>query len=86
MVFGLYTVTVSPNMVADIPCEFQGLNDLEEFIGVLQPTDKFSERYSAGTFRTAMSVKEGRISDRVFNCLNKPRKIYICSSIGDLYP
>ena len=86
MVFGLYTVTVSPNMVADIPCEFQGLNDLEEFIGVLQPTDKFSERYSAGTFRTAMSVKEDRISDRVFNCLNKPRKIYICSSIGDLYP
>ena len=33
--FTLYTVTVSPNMVADIPCEFRGLNDLEEFIGVL---------------------------------------------------
>ena len=33
-----------------------------------------------------MSVKESRIPDRVFNCLNKPRKIYKCSSIGDLYP
>ena len=84
--YTLYTVTVSPNMVVDIPCEFRGLNDLEEFIGVLQPTDKFSERYSAGAFRTAMSVKEGRIPDRVFNCLNKPRKIYRCSSIRDLYP
>ena len=73
-------------MVADIPCEFRGLNDLEEFIGVVQPTDKFSETYSAGAFRTAMSVKEGRIPDRVFNCLNKPRKIYRCSSIEDLYP
>lgn len=67
-------------------CEFRGVNDLEEFIGVLQPTGKFSERYSAGPFRTAMSVKEGRIPDRVFNCLNKPRKIYTCSSIGYLYP
>ena len=81
----LNTVTVSPNMVADIHCDFRGLNDLEEFIGVLQPTDKFSERYSARAFRTAMSVKEHRIPDRVFNCLNKPRKIYRCSSIGNLY-
>ena len=92
MVFGdldrVYTVHCygTLNMFADIPCEFRGVKDLEEFIGVLQPTDKFSERYSAGAFRTAMSVKEGRIPDRVFNCLNKPRKIYRCSSIEDLYP
>ena len=90
MVFGdldrVYTLTVSPSMVADIPCEFREVNDLEEFIGVLQLTDNFSERYSAGAFRTAMSVKEGRIQDRVFNCLNKPRTIYRCSSIGHLYP
>ena len=90
MVFGhldrVYTVTVSPSMVTDIPCEFREVNDLEEFIGVLQPTDKFSERYSAAAFRTAMSVKEGRIQDRVFNCLKKPRKIYRCSSIAHLYP
>lgn len=34
----------------------------------------------------AVSVKEGWIPVRVFNCLNKPRKIYRCRRIGDLYP
>ena len=48
--------------------------------------DTFSEKYSAGAFRMAMTVKGGRIPVRVFNYLNKPLKIYRCSSIGDLYP
>ena len=30
-----YTVTVSLNMVTDRPCEFRGVNGLEEFMGVL---------------------------------------------------
>ena len=55
------TVMLSPNMVADIPCEVQGVNDFEEFMGVLEPSDKFSERYSVGAFQTAVSVKEGQI-------------------------
>ena len=75
------TVTVSPNMVADIPCEVQGVDDLDECIGVLEPSDKFSERYSAGAFRTAVTVKGGRIPVRVFNYLNKPLKIYRCSRV-----
>ena len=33
-----------------------------------------------------MTVKGVQIPVRVFNCLNKPLKIYRCSSIGDLYP
>ena len=80
------TVTLSPNMVADIPCEVQGVDDLDECMGVLELSDKFSERYSAGAFRTAVIVKGGRIPVRVLNYLNKPLKIYRCSSIGDLYP
>ena len=79
------TVTLSPNMVADIPCEVQGVDDLDECMGVLEPADKFSERYSARAFRTAVTVKGGRIPVRVFNYLNKPLKIYRCSSMGDLY-
>ena len=78
------TVMLFPNMVADIPCKVQGMNVLEEFMGLLELSDKFSERYSAGAFQTAESVKEGQILVRVFNCLIKPLKIYTYSSIGDL--
>ena len=80
------TVTLSPNMVADIPCEIEGVSGLEECVGVVEPRSKFSERYSAGALRTAVTVKDGRIPVRVFNSLNKPLKIYRCSSIGDLHP
>ena len=78
------TVMLFPDMFADIPCEVQGMNVLAEFMGLLEPSDKFSERYSAGAFRTAVSVKEGHIPVRVFNCLIKPLKIYRYSSIGDI--
>ena len=76
------TITLSPNMVANIPCQVReavGLNELE---GVLEPSEKFTERYAAGAFRTAVTIKDGR----VFNPLNKPLKIYRSSSIGELYP
>ena len=33
-----------------------------------------------------MTVKGGRIPVRAFDYLNKPLKLYRCSSIGDLYP
>ena len=55
-------------------------------VGVLEPANKFSERYSARAFWKAVTVKEGRIPVRVFSYLNKPLTIYRCSSIGDLYP
>ena len=48
-------------------------------MGVLEPADKFSERYSAGASRTAVTVKGGRIPVRVFSYFNKPLKIYRCS-------
>ena len=80
------TVTLSPNMVADIPCEVQGVDRLDECMSVLEPADTFSEKYCAGVFRMAVTVKGGRIPVRVFNIFNKPLKLYRCSSIGDLYP
>ena len=76
------TVTLSPNMVADIPCDIEGVSGLEECVGVVEPRSKFSERYSAGALRTAVPVKDVRIPVRVFNSLNKPLKIYRCSSLG----
>ena len=82
------TVTLSPNMVADIPCEIEGVSGLEECVGVVEPRSKFSRK----VFRWGLAdcsnvtVKDGRIPVRVFNSLNKPLKIYRCSSIGDLHP
>ena len=55
------TVTFSPNMVADIPFEVQGMDGLDECMSVLEPADTFSEIYSAGAFRMAVTVKGGRI-------------------------
>lgn len=83
------TVTLSPNMIADIPCVIEGVSGHKECVGVVEPGSKFSERYSVGALRTAVTVKDGRIPVRVFNCLNKqgkPMKIYRCSSVGDLHP
>ena len=80
------TVTLSPNMVADIPCVIEGVSGHKECVGVVEPGSKFSERYSFGVLRTAVTVKDGRIPVRVFNCLNKPLKNYRCSSVGDLHP
>ena len=80
------TVTLSPSMVADIPCLIEGVSGQEDFVGVVEPRSKFSERYSAGALRTAVTVKDGRIPVRVFNSLDKPLKVYRCSSIGDLHP
>ena len=81
------TVTLSPNMVVVIPCVIEGVSGHKELGGgggVVEPGSKFSERYSVRALRTAVTVKDGQIPARVFNCLNKPLKIYRCSSVGDL--
>ena len=80
------TITLSPNMVANIPCQVHEAVGLDELEGVLEPSEKFTERYAAGAFRTAVTIKDGRVPVRVFNPLNKPLKIYRSSSIGELYP
>ena len=64
----------------------EGVSGHEECVGVVEPGSKFSERYSVGALRTAVTVKDGQIPVCVFNCLNKPLKIYRCSSVGDLHP
>ena len=44
------TIKLSPNMVADIPCQVLVVDGLNECMWVLEPVDKFSERYSARAF------------------------------------
>ena len=70
------TVTLSPNMVTDIPCEVQGMDGFDKCMGVREPADTILEKYSAGALQMAVTVKGGRIPVRVFNYLNKPLKIY----------
>ena len=45
------TVTFSPNMVADIPCEVQGVDYLDECIGVLNQWTSFQKDILLGPFR-----------------------------------
>ena len=80
------TITLSPNMVADIPCQVHDAVGLDELEGVLEPSEKFTERYAVGAFWAAVTIKGGQVPVRVFNPLNKPLKINRCSSIGELYP
>ena len=53
------TITLSPNLVADIPCQVHETVGLDEVEGVLEPSEKFTERYAAGAFRTAVTIKDG---------------------------
>jgi len=80
------TITLLPNMVADIPCQVQEANGLDELVGMLEPSDKFTERYAAGAFRTAVTIKGGRVPVQVFNPSNQPIRVYRCSNIGGLDP
>ena len=80
------TITLSANMVVDIPCQVHEAVGLDELEGVLEPAEKFTERNAAGAFRAAVTIKSGQVPVQVFNPLNKPLKISRCSSIGELYP
>ena len=55
------TVTLSPNMVADIPCVIERVSDHKKCVGVVEPGSEFSERYSVGALWTAVTVKDGGI-------------------------
>lgn len=77
------TVTLSPNRVADIPCDIEGMSGLEECDGVVEPRSKFSERYSVGALWTAVTVKDGRIPVWASGSLNKP--LYRCSGTRHLF-
>ena len=46
-------------MVPDKPCLIDGVIGQEEFVGMVEPRSNFSERYSAGALRTAVTVKGG---------------------------
>ena len=52
------TITLSPNLVADIPCLIDWVSGHEECVGVVEPGSKFSERYSAGALQIAVTVKD----------------------------
>ena len=80
------SVILPPNMVVDIPCKVQDAGRFANWAGVLEPEDKFGERYGAGVFRTAVTVKNSCIPVRAFNPSNKPLKIYRCSTVGTLHP
>ena len=49
------TVTLSPNMVANIPCVIKGVSGHKQCVGVVEPGSKFSERYSVAALRTAVT-------------------------------
>ena len=66
------TITLSPNMVADIPCQVHEAGGLDELEGVLEPSENVTERYAAGALRTVVTIKDGGVPVRVFNPLNKP--------------
>ena len=52
------TITLSPNVTADIPCQVGEAVGLEELVVVLEPSEKFTERYAVGAFRTAVTIKD----------------------------
>ena len=70
----------------NIPCKVHGSTTVEEMTGVLEPEVRFEKRYAVGIIKVAATVAKGTIPVRIFNSNSKPRRVYLCSTIGNLIP
>lgn len=47
--------------VVDIPCKLPDAAGLDNLVGLLEPADRFEERYATGAFSTAVTIRNGCI-------------------------
>ena len=48
---------------------------IDRMTGVLEPENRFEERYSTGILKVVATVKDGTIPIRIFNPQAKPQRI-----------
>ena len=79
------TVTIQPDQKVDLICQVNGAN-LEGIQGVLEPMDKFFERFPIAVPSTLSLVIEGSVPVRFYNYSGQPVTIYKDTSVGEFCP
>ena len=80
------TLVIAPTMVTNVSCRVQEDLKLEDIEGVVESGGSLDGRYCAEVLQTAVAVKNGLFSVRVFNPSDKPVRNYKCSIVGTLHP
>ena len=79
------TVTIQPDQKVDLVCEVKGAN-LEGIQGVLEPMDRFFQRFPIAVPSTLSSVNKGSVPVRFYNYSDRPVTIYKNTSVGEFCP
>ena len=79
------TVTIQPDQKVDLICQVNGAN-LEGIQGVLEPMDKFFERFPIAVPSTLSLVNEGSVPVRFYSYSGQPVTIYKDTSVGEFCP
>ena len=79
------TVTIQPDRKVYLMCQVNGAN-LEGIQGVLEPMDKFFERFPIAVPSTLSSVSNVSVPVRFYNYSDQPVTIYKDTSVGEFCP
>ena len=79
------TVIIPPRSMINIPCHVQGAVK-EGQTGILEPDEKFENKYLAGIIKVTANVNNGTIPVRFFNPLIKDVKVWRGNSVGTFCP
>ena len=79
------TVTIQPDQKVDLLCEVKGAN-LDGIQGVLEPMDRFFQRFPIRMPSTLSLVYKGSVLVRFYNYSDRPVTIYKNTSVGEFCP
>ena len=77
---------VPPNTVMNINCKVYGGLSKEGTTGIVEPLQRFEEKYKLGLVRVAATVTNGEVPVRVINQSNDSIHVWKGSSVGQLFP
>ena len=72
--------------MVNVNCRVEKSSIVDKTTGVLEPEQRFEERYAAGIIKVAETVKNGTIPVRMLNPHPKALRMYKESTVGQLYP
>ena len=79
------TVNIQPDQKVDLVCEVKGAN-LEGIQGVLEPMDKFFQRFPIAVLNTLSLVNKRSVPVRFYTYSDRPVTIYKDTSVGEFCP
>ena len=79
------TVTIQPDQKVDLVCQVKGVN-LEGIHGVLEPMDRFFERFPVAVPSSLSLVNNGSVPVRFYNYSGRPVTIYKDTNVGEFCP